>query len=150
MTEAVATREFTLTRVFNAPRNLVYRSWTDPDDATHWWGPKNFTTPRDTMSFDVRPGGQWQACMVNDATGEQFPSSGVYREVVPGERLVFTWGRQGDPEEDKPVVTIELTDQGEQTQMVFHLVGHLAEGDLLDMEDGWSECIARSMTHLSR
>ncbi|MCO1575283.1 SRPBCC domain-containing protein [Crossiella sp. SN42] len=150
MTEAVATREFTLTRVFNAPRELVYRSWTDPDDATHWWGPDNFTTPRDTMSFDVRPGGQWQACMVNDATGEQFPSSGVYREVVPGERLVFTWGRQGDPDEHKPVVTIELTDKGEHTQMVFHLVGHLAEGDLLEMEDGWSECIARSMTHLSR
>ncbi|GAA2779851.1 SRPBCC family protein [Crossiella cryophila] len=150
MTEVAVAREFTLTRVFHAPRELVYRSWTDPDEATHWWGPHGFTTPRATMSFDVRPGGEWQACMVEDATGKQFLSSGVYREVVPNEKLVFSWGEQGDADEDKPVITIEFNDLGERTEMVFHQVGLLPEDALLEMEDGWSQCIERSMTHLTR
>jgi hypothetical protein len=83
MSSQGTTREFTITREFAAPRELVFRAWTDPEHLTRWYGPRGFTTPRDSIAADVRPGGTWRATMIVDETGQEIPTGGFYLEVGP-------------------------------------------------------------------
>ena len=78
--------EFVITRVFDAPRELVWKAWTEPDRLMHWWGPKGFTM-RD-CKMDLRPGGVFHYCMRSPNDQEMWGKF-VYREIVPPERLVF-------------------------------------------------------------
>src|SRR4051812_25264939 len=80
-------RELTITRIFDAPRDVVYRAWTDASQMKRWFGPRCFTNP--SCELDVRPGGAWRIVM-QGPTGSQHPCGGVYKEVVPSIRLVFT------------------------------------------------------------
>src|SRR6185295_20302708 len=75
-------RELVLTRVFDAPRELVFRAWTDPKHMEQWWGPKVFTNRVEKM--DVRPGGAWRIIMCAP-DGTEYPAQGEYREIVPPE-----------------------------------------------------------------
>jgi uncharacterized protein YndB with AHSA1/START domain len=143
MPEQTATREkeFTITRVFDAPRETVWRAWTDPDEAPYWLHPRNITTPRDRVDFDVRPGGAYRYTMVA-ADGTEYPTVGTYREVAPFDRLVFTWGGPGDADENMPVVTVDLAERGasgEQTLMTFELDGIAGQPGDNYVYDGWSE-----------
>jgi len=79
--------ELTLTRTFEVPRELVYKAWTNPQHVKEWWGPKDFTNP--VCEMDVRPGGKWRIVM-RGPDGSEYPSHGLYQEVVPDERLVLT------------------------------------------------------------
>ena len=83
-------REFTIVRELDAPRDLVFRAWTDPEHLTRWFGPRGFSTPRTSIATDLRPGGTWRATMVLDETGQEFPTGGFYLEVREPERLVLT------------------------------------------------------------
>jgi uncharacterized protein YndB with AHSA1/START domain len=78
--------ELVLTRTFDAPRDLVFKLWTDPKHLHHWWGPAGFTTTVHEM--DVRPGGAWRYSM-RGPDGKDYPFNGEYVEVVPPEKLVF-------------------------------------------------------------
>lgn len=90
----VQDREVTMTRVFDAPRELVFRAYTDPELMPRWWGPRNLTTTVDKM--DVRPGGEWR--FVHHAPdGSEYAFRGEYREVVPPDRLVNTFEYEGMP-----------------------------------------------------
>lgn len=89
-----ARRDVVLTREFDAPRDLVFRTCTDPAAIPHWWGPRHLTTTVDRM--DVRPGGGWRFVQ-RDAAGEEFVFHGVYREVTPPERIVQTFEFEGMP-----------------------------------------------------
>lgn len=80
-------RELVLERVFDAPREKVYRAWTEPKLLKQWFAPLPWTTPG--AALDVRPGGLSQVVM-RDPEGKDYPSQGVYLEVVPNEKLVFT------------------------------------------------------------
>ena len=144
MPEQTATRpkEFTITRVLDAPREAVWRAWTDPDEAPYWLHPRDITTPRESVDFDVRPGGAYRYTMVS-ADGAEYPTVGTYREVKPFDRLVFTWGSPGDPDKDMPVITVELADHGSgaQTHMTFHVDGIAGQAGDNDVYDGWSEAI---------
>jgi uncharacterized protein YndB with AHSA1/START domain len=80
----------TFTRIFNAPRDLVFECMTTPEHLTHFWGPVGVSTPIENITVDLRPGGVFDTVMVNDANGEEYPNHGVYVEVSPPERLVFT------------------------------------------------------------
>ena len=82
--------ELTITRIFEAPRELVFRCMIEPAHLTHFWGPVGVTTPIDNITVDPRPGGVFETIMVNDADGAQYPSRGVYLEIVEPERLVWT------------------------------------------------------------
>jgi uncharacterized protein YndB with AHSA1/START domain len=88
-TETPVQQELLLTRVFNAPRALVWQAWTDPKHLAQWWGPHNFTNPR--CEVDVRAGGVIRIDM-RGANGVTYPMSGVYLEVIAPERIVFTSG----------------------------------------------------------
>lgn len=84
------TAELVITRVFDAPRELVFKCMTDPEHLTHFWGPIGMTTPVDKISVDLRIGGEFRFVMVNDATGEEYPGGGVYTEIDPPETLAWT------------------------------------------------------------
>lgn len=79
--------EIVITRIFNAPRELVFKAWTEPKHIEQWWGPKGFTTRVEQMDF--RPGGTWRYVMCGP-DGTEYPGNGVFKEVVPPERIVAT------------------------------------------------------------
>jgi uncharacterized protein YndB with AHSA1/START domain len=82
--------ELSYTRVFDAPRELVFRCMTEPQHLTHFWGPAGVSTPLENIKVDARPGGAFETVMVNDADGSQYPMRAVYVEVAEPERLVWT------------------------------------------------------------
>ena len=101
MTRPPAAAELIYTRVFDAPRELVFRCMTEPEHLTHFWGPAGVSTPLENIKVDARPGGVFETVMVNDADGSQYPMRAVYVEVVEPERLVWTEpGYRGDDDLD--------------------------------------------------
>jgi len=137
--------EFTITYEFDAPRDLVFRAWTDPAHAARWFGPQGCTTPLDTITMDVRPGGQWRATMIRDDNGEQYPTGGTYQEVDEPARLVFTWtdplSPTGRPEQS--LVTIDLVERDGRTEMTFHQAGFVCPGSREGVRSGWSSGFRR-------
>lgn len=79
-------RDIVATRILNAPRELVFKAWTDPEHIGQWWGPNGFSITLHEM--DVRPGGDWRFIM-HGPDGRDYDNHNVYVEVVPPERLVF-------------------------------------------------------------
>jgi len=86
---ATAGREIVISRVFDAPREMVWEAWTDPEQVVRWWGPRGFTTTIETM--DVRPGGVWKHVM-HGPDGTDYPNKSVFIEVVEPERIVMNHG----------------------------------------------------------
>ncbi len=80
-------REIVLTRVFEAPRRLVFEAYTEPNFIPQWWGPRGYTATVDMM--DVRPGGVWRF-VSRGPDGNEYAFNGVYRDIVPTERLAYT------------------------------------------------------------
>ena len=95
-TTNVSDREIVISRVFDAPRELVWEAWTNPEHVVRWWGPKGFSTTIETM--DVRPGGRWKHVM-HGPDGTDYPNLSKFTEVVKSERIAFAHGggRQGGP-----------------------------------------------------
>lgn len=92
----IAEREILITRIVDAPRELVWEVWTDPEHVVKWWGPNGFTTTIEKM--DVRSGGVWKHIM-HGPDGVDYPNSSVFKEVVKPERIVFAHGggKEGGP-----------------------------------------------------
>ena len=139
MTEGSSTkehREFTVTRILDARRELVWKAWTDPAQFAYWFGGPA-EVPASSVSLDVRPGGAWNARMVLE-DGTEIPFGGVYREVEEPERLVMIFeevGRQTDA--DRQVVTVTLADLGDKTELVLTQTGMLDEEDFKGLEAGY-------------
>jgi uncharacterized protein YndB with AHSA1/START domain len=112
-------RELVFTRVFDAPRELVFQAWTDPKHVPQWWGPNGFTTTIHEM--DVRPGGVWRFIM-HGPDGVDYKNRIVYLEVAKPERLVY----KHDPEEgSEPVnhqVTVIFVEEGDKTRLTMHML----------------------------
>jgi uncharacterized protein YndB with AHSA1/START domain len=85
-----APAELNLTRIFDAPRDLVFRCMITPEHLTHFWGPAGTSAPLEHIRVDPRPGGVFETVMVNDADGSTYPTRAVYVEVNEPERLVWT------------------------------------------------------------
>ena len=86
------TQEITITRTFNAPRELVFKTMTDPKLIPQWWGPRSLTTVVDKM--DVKMGGVWRYVQ-RDADGNEYAFRGVYHQISAPERMVFTFEWEG-------------------------------------------------------
>jgi uncharacterized protein YndB with AHSA1/START domain len=140
-------KEFTITRLFNAPRELVFKAWTDPAHLAAWLGPKGTRTPLSSIEIDLRPGGRWRACMVREDNGHEFPSGGEYREIVEPERLVFTWAL--DDKGSTSLVTVTFADHGGKTEMTFHQAGFRDDGERDGVEWGWSSAFERLTEHVT-
>jgi uncharacterized protein YndB with AHSA1/START domain len=89
MNEAPTAQEIRITRVFDAPRALVWQAWTDPEHLARWWGPRGRTTPVDSITLELRPGGTFRVGSVSDEHGDDMVTTGTFREVVEPERLVL-------------------------------------------------------------
>lgn len=125
-------REIVITRVFNAPRELVFKVWTEPKHIEQWWGPKGFTTR--VTELDFRPGGQWRYVMVGP-DGTEYPVKGVFREIMPPERIVtsdeFDEGFEQVVQADLPSEIIEaiaiFEDLNNKTRLTLRIMHHTAE-----------------------
>ena len=120
-----ADREIVLTRVFDAPRRMVWEAWTDPKQVALWWGPKGFSTTIEEM--DLRPGGVWKQVM-HGPDGTDYPNKSVFTEVVPYERLGYrlTGGKKGGPAAQF-VSTTTFADEGMGTRVTLRMVFVSAE-----------------------
>ena len=109
--------EVTFTRVLDAPRELVFRAFIEPEQLTQFWGPAGVSTPLERIVIEPRPGGRFETVMVNDADGAEYPTKGVFIEIDEPERLVF-----GDPDGPERQ-TITFLDLGGKTELTIHQEG---------------------------
>ena len=128
----------TITRVFDAPRERVWKEWTEPERFADWFGGTESEVPLTSVSMDVRPGGSWRLTMFAEPGRREIHWTGEYREVVEPERLVFTVSDQ--PEDDLyELVTVVLTDVGEdRTEMQFQQQGRMSAQEYERAGQGWS------------
>jgi len=159
-TPTATDRGFTITRRFAAPRAVVFRAWTDP--AHLGWFANPFFAAEHPTTVDLRVGGAWRLHMVENEA-KAYMTGGVYREIVPPERLVFSWGAVDgwptiDPDrlDDVPLVTVTLGDVDGGTEMVVRveLGAHLSDQDVHEwlatgMAEGWANTLDRLGPHLS-
>ncbi len=133
--EALALR---MARQLSAPRERVFRALTEPEQLVKWWGPKGFSVPE--LTLDVRPGGAWRTIM-RSPDGQDHIVSGVYREIVPPSRLVFTWAWETEGQRGhETVVTIELFDLPDGTRLDLHQEGFESADSRGRHEQGWASC----------
>jgi len=148
-TPGAARHELSITRVFDAPRDLVFQAWTDPRHLAAWWGPRGFVAP--SVDMDVSPGGRWRTCIRPEDGGDEYWCSGQYREVTPPERLVFTFAWEEPPgtRGDDTVVTVSFADLGGKTEMTFHQAAFDSVAVRDEHESGWVECFDDLAIHLA-
>ena len=144
---SVPEQEFTITRVFDAPRELVWKEWTEPERFADWFGGTASEVPLSTVSMDVRPGGLWRLTMF--AARGEIQWQGEFREVDEPERLVFTVTDQpGD--EAYGLITVVLIDLGDgRTEMRFEQRGPLAPEQVEPARQGWSSFFDRIAERLA-
>ena len=130
-----------ITRVFDAPRQLVFEAWTDPGQVAKWWGPGGFHTPPDTVEIDLRVGGRYHLGMVQEATGAQFPLRYEIVELVPPELIVLKHEPIPEVGIHEPTFTrIELHEDGGRTRM------SLTDGPYTETsyaEQGWTQSFGK-------
>jgi uncharacterized protein YndB with AHSA1/START domain len=152
ISESAAEREIVLTRVFNAPRKMVWEAWTDPKQVGLWWGPKGFTTTIEVM--DVRVGGVWRLVM-HGPDGTDYPNESVFTDVVPYERIAYklTGGRKDGPvvQMDK-IATFAEAEGG--TRVTMRLIFASAKARDQNVRDygsieGGKQTLERLAAHLS-
>jgi uncharacterized protein YndB with AHSA1/START domain len=126
-----------VTRVFDAPRERVWREWTEPQAFADWFGGPQCEVPLDTVTMDVRPGGGWKLTMYAPPDRREIRWWGEYREVDAPERLVFTISDEPDPELFDVVVVV-LTDLGDdRTEMLFEQRGFMGPQQYEAAKRGW-------------
>lgn len=156
-----AEREFVISRTFDAPRDLVFRAWTEPQHLSRWWGPRIMTTS--ACELDARPGGAYRITM-RSPEGEEYPMKGVFREIVRPERLVMTmdcsehppaWHDLIKPNRAKDDVnpagemlcTVTFEDLNGKTKVTVRMLLSSAEVRTnmvkMGMNEGWSQSFDR-------
>jgi uncharacterized protein YndB with AHSA1/START domain len=144
-------QELITTRLFDAPREVVFQAWTDPQQLKRWWGPKGFTNP--VCEVDARPGGAIRIHM-RGPDGTVHPMTGVFHEVVEPERLVFTSSaldKNGEPLFEV-LNTVTFAEEGGKTKLTVHATVSKVKAEaamhLAGMEQGWSEMLDRLATEV--
>ncbi len=148
--EPAGNRVLSLSRVFAAPRELVFRAWTEPRHLARWWGPHGFTLP--VCAQDFRVGGAYRFCM-RAPDGSDHWVWGVYREIVAPERLVFTWEREDEAglrSKLSNLVTVTFAEQGAGTLLTLHHAEFQTVADRDDHHGGWTQCLVRLTDYVNR
>ncbi len=160
-TNSAQAHALVINRTFDAPRDLVWKVWTQPEHITHWWGPGNFTAP--VCNVDFRVGGRYLYCM-RSPEGQDFWSTGEYKEIAEPERIVCTdafadeqgnqvpashYGMPGEwPEE--MLLTITFEEREGKTHLTLRHEGTPA-GEMSEMtEAGWGESLDKMAAHINR
>jgi uncharacterized protein YndB with AHSA1/START domain len=139
----------TITRIFDAPRERVWKEWTEPERFADWFGGAESEIPLSTVSMDVKPGGAWRATMFAGPERHEIHWKGEYREVVEPERLVFTVSDQ--PQDDLyELITVVLNDLGDgRTEMLFRQRGRLPAEQYERAKQGWGTFFDRMAERLA-
>ena len=145
----VSDRELVITRVFDAPRKLVFQAWSDPQHLARWWGPNGYTLP--VCKMDFRPGGAYRYCM-RSPEGTDHWIQGVYREIVEPERIVLTgsWtDADGNPTRPATTTTITFDELDGKTRLTLHtgIFESVTERD--DHRGGWTASLERLAEYLA-
>lgn len=146
-------RELTLERTFNAPRALVFEVWTDPKHLAQWWGPRGFTNP--VCEFDARAGGAIRIHM-RGPDGSTYPMKGVIQEIVPPERLVFSFAAVDAAGDHllEGLTAVSFVEENGKTKMTLHTkasaVVEMATAFLQGMEMGWTQSLEKLEAFLMR
>jgi uncharacterized protein YndB with AHSA1/START domain len=139
----------TYRRVFDAPRERVWREWTEAEAFADWFGGTEAEIPVASVSMDVRPGGTWRATMFAGPERREIRWIGEYLEVVEPERLVLTVTDQPD-EDARELLTVVLTDLGDgRTEMLFRQTGHMDAEQYRRAESGWGTFFDRMDARLA-
>jgi uncharacterized protein YndB with AHSA1/START domain len=143
----VTTRpSLTVKRRFKASPAKVFAAWTDPEKLKHWMGGREIASV--TAETDVRVGGRFRIVMQKSGSSEQHDVSGVYREVIPNEKLVFTWAWKSTPERES-LVTIALKVDDGGTLMTFTHEQFFDEDARDRHQRGWNDSFERLEKYLA-
>ena len=156
-----AQQELVIERIFDAPRELVWKAWTEPEMFMKWWGPKGYTTP--FCKIDFRVGGVYLNCM-RSPEGQDYWSTGVYREIAAPERLVMTDSFADENGNVVPathygmgtdlplemLITVTFEEQDGKTKLTLRHVGLPAGGDREMAGAGWNESFDKLAEYLAK
>jgi uncharacterized protein YndB with AHSA1/START domain len=138
----------TIRRVFDAPRERVWKEWTEPARFADWFGGPQSEVPLSTVEMDLRPGGAWRATMFAGPERREIRWKGEYQEVAAPERLVFTISDQ--PGEVYERVSVVLNDLGDgRTEMLFEQRGHMQPEQYEGAKQGWASFFDRIAERLA-
>ncbi len=160
-TKSTIQRGVVITRIFDAPRELIWKAWTEPERVKRWWGPKTFTTP--IVKIDLRVGGGYFNCM-RSPEGKDYCSKGTYKEIAEPERLVSSdsfadakgnvvpatyYGMDSRwPLEARLDVTFEDIQGKTKMTLRYEGIAGASEQDLRNMEQGWNEQFDKLVEYL--
>jgi uncharacterized protein YndB with AHSA1/START domain len=142
-------RVLILERIFDAPRNLVFKAWTEPARLVQWFGPRGFTST--VLEADVRPGGAYRFHM-RSSGGDDHWLQGVYREIVEPERLVasFAWAdEQGSVTSPETLLTVTFAEHGDRTKLRLHQAVFESVSARDQHNGGWSSSLERLAEYLA-
>ena len=147
-----ADHELIATRILNAPRELVWKVWTDPEHVVQWWGPDGFTNTSHEMS--VKPGGVWRLTM-HGPDGRNYPNKIVFIEVIKPEYLSYKHSGDDEAEPVSHHVTVIFEKQGDKTKITMKMVFESAEElKRVDKEygaiEGMKQCVNRLEKYVSK
>lgn len=151
--------ELAVSRLFEAPREVVWKAWTDPEIVKRWWGPKDFTAPE--AKIDLRVGGEYLFCM-RSPDGQDFWSKGVYQEVVEPEELAMTDSFADEKGNVVPAsyyglsaayplelaIHVTFDEEGGKTRLTVKQFGHPPGKDLENARAGWNETLDKLEEYL--
>lgn len=148
MNARLADNELLITRTFDAPAELVFSMWSDPEHFKNWMGPETFDCP--VVEMDFRVGGAYRAMIRSEAHGENW-FSGVYREIERHTRLVFTfmWNSGGPSDGVETLITILFRESGGKTEQIFHQAGILNVERRDSQLGGWTSAITKQLAYVN-
>lgn len=132
-----------ITRSFDAPPALVFMAWTSKEHLLRWWGPKDFTATSEKLDF--REDGAYRHA-IHAPDGKSYGMSGVYREIVEPERMVFTFAWDDGPE---TLITVDIKAEGNGTKLTFRQESFLSHEERDSHESGWGECLDRLVAEMA-
>jgi uncharacterized protein YndB with AHSA1/START domain len=143
-----ADRVLEIERIFDAPRSLVFKAWTEPEHLVHWYGPRGFTLR--SSKLDLRPGGSWRSCMLSPE-GREYWVKGVYREIVEPERLVFSYAHENQDGTvvHETLVTVTFAEQRGKTKLTLRQAIFESVKERDSHRGGWNSSLDRLVEYLA-
>jgi uncharacterized protein YndB with AHSA1/START domain len=131
--------------MFDAPRDLVFKAWTEPERLAQWWGPDGFVAS--VVEFDMRPGGMWRACL-RGSDGTNLWQHGICHQIVPPALLVYSFIWDDDPAHEM-IVSVQFVERGLKTEMTFSQRRFKSPEQRDSHQSGWSSSFTRLTAHLA-
>ena len=141
--------ELTITRTFDAPRELIYQLFTEPAHIMRWMGPHDFEARSFTQ--DARVGGKWRGMLHPLEGGRDLWQGGTFLEVEPPSRVSYTfaWDDENGRPSEETIVTLDFDAQGNRTKLTFHQTGFTSAGERDGHHGGWSETFDKFEEYLA-